>query len=167
MAVALDSEVLMEGHFRKQTEESGKSFRRRARWRSSLTKKAIRCPNADSSHTAPSSLSTPPPTSPHSVCTNPPLCVLVIHSIACYVRLVQQFMVFDPQTCVFVVLNPSQNRHKYQPTVVNCIEHCVVHRTVSNVIKLNRISDMMTYSGCGNVDWVQPLWVCLAQSVRC
>ena len=62
---------------------------------------------------------------------------------------------------------PSQNRHKYQPTVVNCIEHCVVHRTVSNVIKLNRISDMMTYSGCGNVDWVQPLWVCLAQSVRC
>ena len=30
MAVALDSEVLMEGHFRKQTEESSKSFRRRA-----------------------------------------------------------------------------------------------------------------------------------------
>ena len=41
-------------------------------------------------------LSTPPlpPPSPHSVYTNPPLCVLILHIIAFCFRLEQQFMIF-------------------------------------------------------------------------
>lgn len=59
-----------------------------------MTEKAIRRPNTDSSHTAPSTLSTPPPTPPHSVYINPPLCVLILHTIAFCFRLEQQFMNF-------------------------------------------------------------------------
>ena len=57
-------------------------------------KKASRRPNADSSHSPPSSLSTPRPPPPHTLCTNPPPCMLILHIIACCFRLVQQFMIF-------------------------------------------------------------------------
>ena len=77
-----------------QTEESGKSFRRRALAIRDETKKAIRRPNADSCRGASSTLSTPPIPPPQSVHNNPPLSILILHIIALCSRLEQQFTVF-------------------------------------------------------------------------
>ena len=92
--MALKAEYLMEGPLRKQTEVSGKSFRRRVLAVSAVTKKAIRRPNADSRRGASLTLSPPPIPPPQSVHNNPPLSILILHIIALCSRLEQQFTVF-------------------------------------------------------------------------